>query len=74
MSFKKSYEISQITDNEPIPSPTPIPKPKPIKLLFVGDIMLDRGVAKHAEKEGKDSLFKGVESLFLNNDAVIGNL
>ena len=43
-------------------------------MLFVGDIMLDRGVAKHAEKYGKDALFSKVDRLFLGTDAVIGNL
>ena len=43
-------------------------------VLFVGDIMLDRGVAKHAREIGQDSLFKHVERLFLGTHAVIGNL
>ena len=50
------------------------PKRENVNLLFVGDIMLDRGVASHAEKYGVDSLFLKVEQLFQNNDAVIGNL
>lgn len=43
-------------------------------LLFVGDLMFDRGIALHAEKYGIDTLFRGLERLFLGNDAVIGNL
>jgi poly-gamma-glutamate synthesis protein (capsule biosynthesis protein) len=42
-------------------------------VLFVGDIMLDRGVAQHADKYGTDSLFSKVERLFLGTHAVIGN-
>ncbi len=45
-----------------------------ITLLFVGDMMFDRGTARHAKKYGIDSLFKGVEELFKGNDAIIGNL
>ncbi len=45
-----------------------------IHLLFVGDIMFDRGVAQHAKKYGVDSLFAKVERLFLGTNAVIGNL
>jgi len=47
---------------------------KGITILFVGDIMLDRGVARHADKFGKDSLLIKVEEILKNNDAVIGNL
>ncbi|MFZ2253281.1 MAG: AmmeMemoRadiSam system protein B [Minisyncoccia bacterium] len=43
-------------------------------LLFVGDIMLDRAVAKSAREKGIDSLFANVERLFLGTHAVIGNL
>ncbi len=43
-------------------------------LLFVGDIMLDRGIAKYARKYGTNSLFAKVERLFLGTNAVIGNL
>ncbi|MBI5126555.1 MAG: AmmeMemoRadiSam system protein B [Candidatus Taylorbacteria bacterium] len=43
-------------------------------VLFVGDIMLDRGVALHAEKYGVDSLFGKIERLFLGTHAVVGNL
>lgn len=50
------------------------PLVRPVKMLFVGDMMFDRGVAAHVEKYGIDSLFAGVEDLFAGNDAVIGNL
>jgi len=45
-----------------------------IKLLFVGDMMFDRGVARHADNAGMESLFRGVQGLLEGNDAVIGNL
>lgn len=51
-----------------------IQKSDKLHLLFVGDIMLDRGVAEHARKHGLDSLFGKVERLFLSTHAVIGNL
>lgn len=53
----------------PIPSASSAPK-----LLFVGDIMLDRGVALHAARYGDSSLFSGVSGLFAGQDAVIANL
>ncbi len=43
-------------------------------VLFVGDIMFDRGVALHAKKYGEDSLFGNMERLFLGTHAVVGNL
>lgn len=43
-------------------------------LLFLGDIMLDRGVALHAEKYGKESLFSKAQQLFVGHDAIIANL
>lgn len=45
-----------------------------IKILFVGDIMLDRGVSWYADKNGKDRIFSGVKNLFSNYDIVVGNL
>jgi len=45
-----------------------------IHMLFVGDIMLDRGVAQHAKKYGTDSLFSKTGRLFLGTHLVIGNL
>jgi poly-gamma-glutamate synthesis protein (capsule biosynthesis protein) len=43
-------------------------------LLFVGDMMFDREIAKHATAHGPESLFANIERLFLGNHAVIGNL
>ena len=45
-----------------------------IRAIFVGDIMLDRGVAKHAELYGTSSIFVNVRSLFEGNDLTVGNL
>lgn len=42
-------------------------------VLFVGDIMLDRGVARHAERYGKASLMAGTIDLLQGVDAVVGN-
>lgn len=44
------------------------------EILFVGDIMLDRGVALHAKKYGVETLFQGVKDLLASSDVVIGNL
>ncbi len=51
-----------------------VPKDTSIKVLFVGDIMLDRSVAVHAREVGDEALFKGVEQLFGGHDLLIGNL
>lgn len=51
----------------------PQPDPNP-SILFVGDIMLDRGVAKHAMASSTDALFAGVLDLFKTADARVANL
>ncbi len=43
-------------------------------LLFVGDVMLDRGSAIHAKKYGKDSLVKKLDNLLFESDVVVANL
>lgn len=43
-------------------------------LLFLGDIMFDRGIAAHIAKYGQDSLFRNVQSVMDRSDLVIGNL
>jgi gamma-polyglutamate biosynthesis protein CapA len=45
-----------------------------IRTVFVGDIMLDRGVARSAAKTGKENIFAGVQHIFQGADAVIGNM
>jgi hypothetical protein len=44
------------------------------KLLFVGDIFLDRYIRQVAERKGGDYLFECVDELFQSADAVVGNL
>lgn len=44
-----------------------------IHSIFVGDIMLDRGVASSIKKVGKNKIFAGIENLFHQADVVIGN-
>jgi len=46
----------------------------PITILFVGDIMLDRNVAKNADRIGVGALLENVSRIFKGNDLVIGNL
>jgi poly-gamma-glutamate synthesis protein (capsule biosynthesis protein) len=55
------------------PSPIPVASGT-VSVLFTGDIMLDRAVAIHAQKDGFDSLFAQLNRLFLGSDMVIGNL
>lgn len=48
---------------------------KYVNLMFVGDIMLDRGIRYYAEKNGgNDFIFDKISSTLLDNDMVIGNL
>jgi poly-gamma-glutamate capsule biosynthesis protein CapA/YwtB (metallophosphatase superfamily) len=51
----------------------PIPKQDP-SVLFAGDIMLDRNVAKHAMASSTGVLFAGVLDLFKTADANVANL
>jgi poly-gamma-glutamate synthesis protein (capsule biosynthesis protein) len=46
----------------------------PVSLLFVGDIMFDRDVARHARLAGEEALFAGVSEILLAHDVVVGNL
>ncbi len=52
-------------------SPAPLPDPS---ILFVGDIMLDRSVARHAMASTTDVLFAGVLDLMKTADARVANL
>ena len=45
-----------------------------LRILFTGDVLLDRGVRRRIEKVGIDSIMSGVRELFLRNDAVMINL
>ena len=45
-----------------------------LTLVFTGDVLLDRGVRPHAEREGVVALFAGVDSVFRQADAVVINM
>lgn len=45
-----------------------------ISILFVGDMMFDRGTANHIQNFGIDSILGGVANLFENKNMVVGNL
>ena len=53
--------------------PEPEPEPDP-SILFVGDIMLDRSVARHAAVASTGALFAGVLPLMETADARVANL
>ena len=65
-------EIPVVRDINPVEAPVELSEP--IKLLFVGDIMLDRTIRKDGEEYGYDELFACLEKPFSLYDAVIGNL
>lgn len=75
-----SYYIPQTMGMEPEPlyeeieSEEMVKKDDSVSILFVGDVMLDRGVARHAQSFGYHSLFEGVENLFSSSDIVVINL
>lgn len=48
--------------------------PAPIRVMFGGDIMLDRTVAASAEARGADTLFAGIAKEFNDSDIRIANL
>lgn len=46
-----------------------------LRVVFTGDVLLDRGVRRFIEHRGVDALFTpGVEKLFSSSDIVVGNL
>ena len=45
-----------------------------LSIIFSGDVMLDRGVRKRIERQGIESVFKGVDSLFKSSDFCVVNL
>lgn len=47
---------------------------EPIKILFVGDMMFDRGVANHITNFGIESIFEDAQILFQDKDMIVGNL
>ena len=47
---------------------------EPLKIVFTGDVLLDRGVASTIEKIGVEALFDGVRSVFDDADEVVINL
>jgi gamma-polyglutamate biosynthesis protein CapA len=49
-------------------------KPESVKILFVGDIMLDRGIRKVIDEKGFDYIVDDIKSIFSKKDLVIGNL
>jgi poly-gamma-glutamate synthesis protein (capsule biosynthesis protein) len=51
------------------------PAPKaPIRVMFGGDIMLDRSVARTAAADGPEALFAGIAEAFNDSDIRIANL
>jgi len=75
-SIQQSIENKVLGEKEKFKSEVKIGgeavEPAKIKLLFVGDIMLDRSIGERI-KNGEDP-FQNVQKTFDNYDAVIGNL
>ncbi len=60
--------------NFKIPETINISQTSNIKILIVGDIMLDRNVRNIIDKKGFNYFFKGAKELVQNADIAIGNL
>ncbi len=58
----------------PALAPLGVFTPPVVSVLFVGDIMLDRNVARTIAQEGPEVLFAGVRELLASTDARVGNL
>lgn len=50
------------------------PEAPPIRVMFGGDIMLDRNVARTAEADGAATLFAGIAEAFNDSDIRVANL
>ncbi len=68
-------EVNEVVVTETLnPFDTELEQSEPIKLLFVGDIMLDRTIRKDGEIYGYSNLFSCLEEQFSLYHSVIGNL
>ncbi len=68
-------QTSKILEVQPPNNPNlEVRLPSEVKLLFVGDIMLDRWIRQVAEKKGYDFIFGDTGDILKDNDLVIGNL
>lgn len=61
-------------ENEADKSEVNVPEKKEVKILFLGDIMLDRYIREVAMKKGNDFIFEKTKELLSNNDLVVANL
>jgi len=66
------YEVAEISDNNVHEEQEEVPQS--LSILFVGDMMFDRGVARRSKEYGLEWLLEDVEDLFLDSDMVVGNL
>ena len=72
LNNKNSEDVTSYIDGVFIEgNPKP---PKVSNLLFFGDLMLDRAVAKRISASGTDYIFEDISRLLMGNDAVIANL
>jgi|SRR3989344_1493014 len=67
--------ISTIPDSEPKKQQLAINESSSIKILFVGDLMFDRGIRHYAEKNGgNEFIFNEISPLLLKQSVVVANL
>lgn len=50
------------------------PATKNIRILFLGDLMFDRGIRQFAEKNGNDFIFQKIHGFLLKHDLAVANL
>lgn len=73
MQTQKPQSIVATLAKKVVRKPTPTPPPAPLKLLFVGDIMLDRSIRSAGEEHGYDFIFSDISSFLASWDHVVAN-
>ena len=65
----------KITPPTPLVTTPPPPTVQTVDFIAVGDIMLSRNVARHAEKSGKPNwIWENIAPFLRSTDFVVGNL
>ncbi len=66
MNYKEEVQVKGVSDEN-----IPIEK---LRILFVGDLMLDRYIRQVTEKKGKDFIFDDIGGFLKSYDLVVANL
>jgi poly-gamma-glutamate synthesis protein (capsule biosynthesis protein) len=73
--LKETKNNDQITGNQTRKTAEPVNMQENVNILFVGDLMFDRGIRYYAEKNGGNNfIFKKINNELLKYDFVVANL